>query len=593
MPCAARPRRGRDANRMRTDPRTEPLRHRPDFNEVLAQVDDLSSAEAGNENEAAPLEDKVGARRIILTALEAVSGPLPPIPFNRRTLARAALKTWPEPCSMPARSRPRGPLDEALAERQRLVEERPNNEQLRADLLQSQVSRGDWLAAAGRLKEAGAAWEAGLVPLEADFQASPDRFRGMHSLARRAQELEADFQASPDRFPLRAALADGLRQVGDQYGKLGLLAEALRYYRRAFAIEAPAAITPWQQYALLMAEAGDTEGFKALARRLANAKELTDARRDSVSIEWQEWVPAVARAGPGQGPAGQARPVGLEEQIANGMSVALAEHRLGHPDAARSALRQADLAADRMTRNAAVDRSMRLVNPDWPDWVYFRLLRRAAHQTIEGKSLPDSPYDRLFRGRVLFAFGQVEGSRGRVLPPRSPSRPHDVDLWLARARSLRQARPEGPDGRRPGQSPSAPIRPTRGRGSRRAGCLAELGEHAQADAAFARASALARDELDQFLVAGWWVAGPYPEPFDRQCPPETDPDPSRPLAAVGEMTCPRWQAVSAAPNRDGSGWEPPVAGKRTSRSTPWPMFMPTGTGLPRVSACKPRTPASG
>ncbi len=303
----------------------------------------------------------------------------------------------------------RGRIDEALTERKELVEEEPNDERLRADLLQSQISRGDCFAAAGRLKEAGAAWEEGLAP------------------------LEADFEANPDRFPLRIALAEAIRHVGDQYGQVGLLTEALRFHRRSFEIEVPAAVTPWHQLALLMAEAGDTEGFKTLARRMANAKELAETRQDATSIEWQQWVPAIARVRAGQVKEGQARLVGPDELIWNWIGVALAEHQVGHPDAAREALRQADLAADRVTGDAATNPAMRLVRPDWPDWVYFRLVRREAHHTIEGKPLPDSPYDRLFRGRVLYAFGEVEKAEAEFAAAVA-LRPNEVDLWLTRAR---------------------------------------------------------------------------------------------------------------------------------------------------------------
>ncbi len=79
----------RDSNWMRTDPRTEPLRIRPDFNEVLARIDELTSADAATWNPAASLEEKASTRRIVLTALEAVAAPLPPSRFNRRSLARA------------------------------------------------------------------------------------------------------------------------------------------------------------------------------------------------------------------------------------------------------------------------------------------------------------------------------------------------------------------------------------------------------------------------------------------------------------------------------------------------------------------------
>ena len=188
--------------------RTEPLRHRPDFNELLAQVDELGSADAAAWNEAATLEEKVGVRRIILTGLEAVSGPLPPIRFNRRNLARARQDLAQALLDAGQVEEARGPLDEALTERQRLVEEGPNNEGLRVDLLQSQIARGDWLAAAGRLKEAGAAWEEGLAPLEADFKTDPDRF-----------PLQSPLRMSSDRSAINMGSSGCLPRRFDTIGE--------------------------------------------------------------------------------------------------------------------------------------------------------------------------------------------------------------------------------------------------------------------------------------------------------------------------------------------------------------------------------------
>ena len=77
--------------------------------------------------------------------------------------------------------------------------------------------------------------------------------------------------------------------------------------------------------------------------------------------------------------------------------------------------------------------------------------------------------------------------------------------------------------------------------------LAEQGEHKGADAAFARASILGKGELNRFLVAGWWVVGPYPESIQLPGPPEANPDPSRPAAALGQQGKLKWQSLSTFP----------------------------------------------
>lgn len=61
---------------------------------------------------------------------------------------------------------------------------------------------------------------------------------------------------------------------------------------------------------------------------------------------------------------------------------------------------------------------------------------------------------------------------------------------------------------------------------------AERGEHERAEADFTRAAKLTSHELDQFLQTGWWVTGPYPMGIRELCPPEIDPDPSKPVHAI-------------------------------------------------------------
>ena len=49
------------------------------------------------------------------------------------------------------------------------------------------------------------------------------------------------------------------------------------------------------------------------------------------------------------------------------------------------------------------------------------------------------------------------------------------------------------------------------------------------------------DELNRFIKGGWFLVGPYPYDLAQACPPEHDPDPSRPVAAVGSDRKLSWQ----------------------------------------------------
>ena len=226
-----------------SDPRTEPLRERRDFQELVVWIGELGRADATARNASASPEEKLDARRNILWALESVARPLPPARFIRRSLAQARQDFARALLDVGQVEEARATFDEALAERQRLAVEAPNDLALRIDLVQSQLSTGDLFAAAGRLKQAVTAWENGLAA------------------------LEAELRENPNSLPLHIALSDGMAQVGTQHLWLGLWAEALRCYRRAFEVQVPVEFVHWFRYALLLAEAGDNRGVADLIGR--------------------------------------------------------------------------------------------------------------------------------------------------------------------------------------------------------------------------------------------------------------------------------------------------------------------------------------
>ncbi len=74
------------------------------------------------------------------------------------------------------------------------------------------------------------------------------------------------------------------------------------------------------------------------------------------------------------------------------------------------------------------------------------------------------------------------------------------------------------------------------------------GQQEKADADFAKGASLTPNELNKFLEAGWWVVGPYPAELKEFCPPEVDPDPSRPVHVIDPQTGlsdqpVKWQSV--------------------------------------------------
>jgi tetratricopeptide (TPR) repeat protein len=126
----------------------------------------------------------------------------------------------------------------------------------------------------------------------------------------------------------------------------------------------------------------------------------------------------------------------------------------------------------------------------------FEILLREASLLIVGASPVEDAFNNAHQSLLYTRLGdnvkaEAQWQEAIKIAPREPA------LWLGRGRAF-----------------------------------AELGRYAEADAAFAQAATLTPDELDRFIQAGWWVVGPYPQNLQFFCPPEKDPDPSRPVAAV-------------------------------------------------------------
>ena len=103
----------RGAEWMRTDPRTEPLRRRADFKDLLARMDELDPADAAVNNPNATPEERLAARRTIpLRGLArgslARAAPARPAAFSAATWLGPG-RTWARDCSPPAGSTRRGP----------------------------------------------------------------------------------------------------------------------------------------------------------------------------------------------------------------------------------------------------------------------------------------------------------------------------------------------------------------------------------------------------------------------------------------------------------------------------------------------------
>lgn len=552
-------------NWMRTDARTEALRQRADFKDLSIRMDELGQADAKARLTTATGEEKQTARQTILTTLEALAGPLPHARFVRRNLAQAR-QEWAQALLEAGQvEEARLAFDDALLARQQLVQESPSDEQLRADLAQSQSAAGDLFAAAGKLADAVKIWDKALAT------------------------LDEGLKTNPNSLPYRAALAERLLQVAGQASKFGLWDVAAKHYSRAVELQPPTEPVAWNFMALVAAKIQDLTLLRTAANLAARGSEnignnglfklraLTTmpgtpaahvgairklANEFQGSSHNDRWVQALAHLRAGQ--------LDKTPQITEGLMpaekgwpewqiLALIRHRLGQAEAAAEALRQADLLAERRMKDVVAGNQLVLPLYAWDEWLHNEVLRAEAHQSIHGKPLPASPYERLFRGRVFLALEQHDKAEAEFAAAVA-IRPDDADVWLTRSRIFAKL---GQNERMSadllhaqllkGNDPKTWIETGR--------MLAERGEHKQADIAYARASVLAKGELNRFLETGWWAVGPYPERLEMSCPPERNPDPSMPVAAAGEKRELKWQSVPVAPH-DGSIDTGAIAGSR-------------------------------
>jgi tetratricopeptide (TPR) repeat protein len=429
----------RDLAWLRTDLLPSPLRKRADYQDLIARVENLTQAEMAARNASSPAAEKVTARQKCLDTLEALAGRLPSARFIRRNLAQAKQELAQALLDAGRVEEARQAFGEALAVRERLVEEAPSSEQLRADLAQSQSATGDLFAAAGKLDDAARTWEKALATLE-------DALR-----------------KNPKSVPYQTALVEQLAHIGDQYGNVGLWDIAAQYHRRAFDIQASTDFNDWWRLANLLLETADTTGHRALTTRVvarsaaAQGVDLLHLGRILVMVpdggtrfpktlrqlaqkvnvdwtrDWPVWCRAMAAMRLGQ--AEKALP--LLEKVRDPLqrlpAQALALHQLGRTVAAKEALQQADLAADQRLRAELLRETLKIPDSSWVDWLSFRTLRREAHQTIHGKPLPESPYDRLFHGRLFIAVDEQQKAEAEFAAAVA-MRPKDADVWLTRSR---------------------------------------------------------------------------------------------------------------------------------------------------------------
>ncbi|MFO0871916.1 MAG: hypothetical protein U0935_23570 [Pirellulales bacterium] len=546
------------------------LEQRPDMRELLGHLRDLQATQSVLKSTTANNEGQLTALRQLLTVIRALSAPFSTSRLARRARARCQQDLARAMLEAGRLEEARTVLNDALAAREQLVQEWSTDQELRLDLAEAQLAAGDHFTRAGSLTEATRMWDQALATLEAGLQRDPNH------LARRAK------------------LASHLLHVSDQYGKLGQWHTALRLYRRSFTLQPSTTSWHWYFLAMLLLECEETAEFTNLAERVIprlasdkgndllqvarvfflspelSARHPALVRRVSEQFEWRdrdwkEWGPGMAAVRLGEPQQALARMAKVSEPLQRLPVEALALHQLGRQAEAADTLHRADQLAEQRLRDTLTVDKLSIPDPWWSDWLMFRQLRREAHRTIHGRPLPESPYDHLFAGRILMALGDAERATAE-LDAAVALRPQDTNVWLTRAHifsNLQRTDQLQADLERAqsldGDNPRTWV--VTGR------LWAERGDAARADEAYRRAAQLAQGELDVFLDSGWWVVGPYPDQLDLSCPPEFDPDPSRPVSGKGTWKHElKWQAVSRSPHTGNIHLPQPIGGQSQATS---------------------------
>jgi serine/threonine protein kinase/tetratricopeptide (TPR) repeat protein len=214
--------------------------------------------------------------------------------------------------------------------------------------------------------------------------------------------------------------------------------------------------------------------------------------------------------------------------------LAMVYHKLGQKDESARYFEQAEARylrfADRCLQSSEKTAAKDGHGGYWWAWAEDQAMRRVAWNELRGEGSLQDSWQHLIQARGYRLIGEHKKCAAELAAAAKES-PQDTKAWISRAR-MHQQWDEPPQAaaswnkavESAGNDPFPWIH--RGR------WYAERGEHEKANADFARAASLTPHELNKFLQAGWWVMGPYPASVGEFCPPELDPDPSKPVYSI-------------------------------------------------------------
>jgi tetratricopeptide (TPR) repeat protein len=536
-----------DAARLKSANELDGIRQRSDFQSLVAGVEAMALAAAGQASASARLKAN---QQVLALRRELLANN----PRDSRLRAAQASSQHAIGLIQLDLARPRqaaAALAQAAAVRQRLVKEEPGNVQYHADLAESCLALAAALVKSGKATEAMTERSRGL-----------DEFGTAVALAPQDPQLAA-----------RAREAEGT--VVREYARGGLWSEAAPLRERSFARPLPVPFgLDWYDQALLQLLTGNVAGYRTLTSQLgpsgasavnrlefiriatlspeslvepARLVEASEARTrlKGYTEYWYDYAIGLAYYRAGRYEEAAARLVQIDQASVLPVVLAMAQHRLGRRDEARRLLRTCDRAYEAILRTSLAGGGRELAVPFWETAAAFELLRREAGTLIEGRDAPNPPLRLLQRARAYAAIGLSEKA-GAELQADPIMRCEDAAVWLARGRiqaELGQSTQAEADFARAAAFTSEDSLAWIVQGR----YLAEQGRASEADLAFARAAAQTPQELNRFLEAGWWAVGPYPADaaLTQPYPPEFRADPAKPAAPAAGPDRLTWRSVPA------------------------------------------------
>jgi serine/threonine protein kinase/predicted Zn-dependent protease len=522
---------------LKTQQDLEVLRERADFKELVARLEATARADQLTQTARGMPASKLKAQQAALALRQKLAEADPKNIQAQTDLAANLHAIGLLQSELGQRNEAKQSLLRALAIRQSLVRSNRASPRLQADLGATEIALGDLDWSAGRYAEGARLWEEGLARFDVALRLAPQ-----------------------DRVLLSRS-ASYEQTIATAYAEIDLWEEVAHHLTRGLERQPCDDTRLWRALACLRLLAGDVEGYRSHCARMVERFEHSARPEDWHRLatacllapqpfgDVKHWIDLEKQFGQ-RTPTfqGTALHVGLgyyragqyDKAIQHAQQVgwkwswlvqAMSYQRLGQPEEAARWLARAEQWYTRAAQDAL--RAPNLVSPFsgnsylW-DRPLFLLLYQEARVLIR-QNRPPRPWTALLNGRTYARLGHRDRAEQHFQAAVAAA-PGDPAIWQARgqlfARLGRDDEAAADFGKAASLTPNDP-----GPWIFRGRFLAERGQHSKADADFARAAALTADDLNRFLEAGWWVVGDYPVDLKLSCPPEADPDPSKPVAA--------------------------------------------------------------